>query len=92
MRFSYFLAPLFALSAVGVAAPNPDPAPVAEPQFPGLGDISSTLSALNTLLSGSTLNNIVSLIDNAAGLLTPQFVNETQTLITTLIAVCILTS
>lgn len=89
MRLSYLVAPLFTLSAVTLAAPNPDAAPVAEPQFPGLGDLSNTLSALETLLSGTTLNNIVSLIDNAAALLTPQFVNETQTLISTVIAVSI---
>lgn len=92
MRLSYFIAPLFTLSAVTLAAPNPDAAPVAEPQIgsiSGLGEFSGTLSALGTLLSGSSLDNIIALVNNGAALLTPQFVNETQSLITAVNAVSI---
>jgi len=95
MRPLYFFASIFALLAITVAEPKADPAPVAN-LFPiaepaditgFLGDISNTLQALETLLQGTTLNNIVSIIDNAAALLTPTFVNETAALISAVSAV-----
>ena len=80
MRFSRIAAPIILLSATGTQA---------RPQFPDpLGDLTETLGALKDLLSGDTLSNIVSLVDNGAALLTPQFVNETQSLISLANAVC----
>lgn len=79
MRFSRALASLALVSSTAVlAAPEPMPAPAPNPQVP---DIGATLGALGNLLQGQTLDNIVSLVDNGAALLTPTFVNQTQTLI-----------
>jgi hypothetical protein len=81
MRFTSITASILLLSTTGSIA-NPIPAPVPSPQLGNpLGELESTLSALLNLLQGQTLDNIVSIVDNAAALLTPQFVNETQSLI-----------
>jgi hypothetical protein len=81
MRFSSIATSILLLSTTGSIA-KPIPAPVPSPQLlDPLGQLESTLSALLNLLQGQTLDNIVSLVDNGAALLTPQFVNETQSLV-----------
>ncbi|KAF2400913.1 hypothetical protein EJ06DRAFT_530000 [Trichodelitschia bisporula] len=66
------------ISALPVPAPSPQLGGI-----PSLSDLVGTLRGVGDLLQGQTLDNIASLIDNGAALLTPEFVNQTQTLIGT---------